>query len=153
MLDWIIWSRIVWTFKCVSTNTILIVNWIVWNRTVWLNWIVWNRNVFFNETVYLCLTELFEIEHGTKFLGEFFLGLLTRDLVFLTGSGYKFVSQNSRELLLLLLLFTWNNISACKLFVLDRNTWDHITMSKLIITEICLMLYKKQNTMEHLKYE
>ena len=31
-------------------------------RTVRLNWIAWNRNVFDNWTVYLGITELFEIE-------------------------------------------------------------------------------------------
>ena len=31
-------------------------------RTVWINWIALNRNVFDNWTVYLFLTEMFEIE-------------------------------------------------------------------------------------------
>ena len=32
------------------------------NWVLMLNWIVWNRTIFDPETVYLCLTELFEIE-------------------------------------------------------------------------------------------
>ena len=58
----ITWNRTASTFDCVWTKTILILNWIVWIRTVWLNWIAWNRNVFGNLSVYLCLTEFFEIE-------------------------------------------------------------------------------------------
>ena len=51
-LNWITWNRTVLTFNCV-----FMINW-----TVWLNWIAWNRNVFDNQTVYSCLTELFELE-------------------------------------------------------------------------------------------
>ena len=32
------------------------------NWIVWVNWIAWNWNAFDNWTVYLCKTELFEIE-------------------------------------------------------------------------------------------
>ena len=39
MLNWIVWNRIVLTFNCVSTKTILILYWNVWIRTIWLNWI------------------------------------------------------------------------------------------------------------------
>ena len=48
-------GRLTFVIHCIQ-------NWISWIRTVWLNWIAWNRNVFDNWTVYLCLTELFEIE-------------------------------------------------------------------------------------------
>ena len=56
MLNWILWNSTVLTFNCVQTKTILILNWIVWIRTAW------KRNIFDNQTMYLCKTELLEIE-------------------------------------------------------------------------------------------
>ena len=54
-----------------------------------LNWIIWKRTVFDIETVYLCLTELFEIE-----LSELLLKWIAWNWTGSTLKLYTYIAQS-----------------------------------------------------------
>ena len=53
---------------------------------------------------------------------------------------------------------TWNHITVWKVFVFDRNTWNHITMSKLFVldkntwnhTTLCKLFILDENTWNYI---
>ena len=66
---WVMWSTSslpslqgpLWP-EVLASDKVLSMSQIELNSVLMLNWIAWNRTVFDVETVYLCETDLFEIE-------------------------------------------------------------------------------------------
>ena len=85
-------------FGVVAPDSVLSMGEIELNCVLMLNWIVWNRTVFDMETVYLCYSELFEME------------------LFLTLKLYTYPKLNclNIELLLTLKLCTYANLNCLK---------------------------------------